>query len=163
MSLAVKLERLKKAIASTGGSWLLDLWDPDPQAELKFLETGLEEFVREYQQRFGDRPDPFALLESNPTKATAFFHMDTLMLSTEMKIMVWRILLGCEIIQVDLQYRADLEPSLLVVLRPPYGKTEERYRSNRGLDYQVFRHFGMAGIFSKFILQGYYAGTRGNA
>ena len=46
--------------------------------------------------------DLFGLVETNPTKAAAFFQPDTLQASREMKLMVWRILLGCEIQGIEL-------------------------------------------------------------
>jgi hypothetical protein len=150
-------ERLRGALQQTGGAWIFPFWAEDANANLDRLAADLEDFAQQYKQRFGERPDPFALLEENPLKGAAFFQIDTLLLSADMKIMVWRILLGCEIARVEFRYHAGAEPALLVVLQPPYGQRQERYEGQKAADFRVLRHFGTTGVNGKLFLQGYYA------
>jgi hypothetical protein len=97
------------------------------------------------------------LLAVNPLIGAAFFQFDTLWLSTELKVMVWRILLGCENIRVEFRYQAGQKPSLKVTLRPPYGQGEEEYTGREPADFLALRHFGSSSIDDQLFLQGYYA------
>src|SRR5262249_36926182 len=113
--------RLKNALQQAGNAWLFRFWGPDEGRNLDRIRRDLEEFCREYEQRFQERPDPFNLLETNPWKGTAFFHADTLIASVEMKIVVWRVLMGCEIARIEFKYEMGRPSLLRVTLRPPYG------------------------------------------
>ena len=149
---------LKYAIEKAGSAWIFRYWGNDLSRNLDRIRKELEQFSREYQHRFGETPDPFALLEENPVKGAAFFQIDTFMVSLEMKIMIWRILLGCEIAKIKFNYEAGKAPELTVVLRPPYGEREEVYKGQMPSDFRVLRHFGATGVSGELFLQGYYAG-----
>jgi hypothetical protein len=86
----------------------------------------------EYERRFHETPDPIRLLEKNPAKGTAFFQIDTFRVSLEMKIMIWRILMGCDIVRVQFTYESGAPISLSVVIKSPYGDEDPPYVSTQG-------------------------------
>jgi hypothetical protein len=158
MATATIRGRLKEAIEKAGSAWIFRYWGNDVDKNLDRVAADLERFTREYHRRYRERPDPLELLEVNPLKGAAFFQIDTLMVSIEMKIMIWRILLGCEIAKVEFRYEAGKLPFFSVSLRPPYGDDEERFRGEKASDFRVLRHFGITGVEDQLFLQGYYAG-----
>jgi hypothetical protein len=160
MTTSIDLAHLRVALEKTGNTWLLHYWGAESEKHLKKLAKELEGFQREYKRRFGETPDILGLADVNPTKAAAFFHFDTFLASREMKILIWRLLLGAEIEQVDLKYHAGKDLSLRIVLIAPYdieGDEKETYETTNTSDFRVLRHFGLAGVERHFELQGYYA------
>jgi hypothetical protein len=160
MSAAIDLSQWRTALEKTNNDWLLRYWGAEAEKHLKKVAKDLEGFQREYKRRFGETPDILGLAEVNPTKAAAFFHLDTFLASREMKILIWRLLLGAEVEQVDLKYKAGKDLSLRIVLFAPYDIEEnerEIYETTNSSDYRILRHFGLAGVEGRFELQGYYA------
>jgi hypothetical protein len=156
MSQPIRRDRLKSALEATGNAWGLQREGAWVEEGIARLEQELDEFAQAYQQRFGDRPDPFALLETDRYKGAAFFSPDTLRASVEMKIMIWRILLGSEILRIDFRYELRGATTLEVTLCGLTGE-KETYRSQVPFDFKVLRHIGATGINGNLILQGYYA------
>jgi hypothetical protein len=156
MSKASVREKVRSALERAGSGWIFRYWGNDAEKNLDKVTADLDRFAREYHRRFGERPDPLTLVEENPWKGAVFFQIDTLLLSTEMKIMIWRLLLGCEITRVDFKYRAGREWSLSVALRTPYGGDEEVYAGQQPSDFRVLRHLGVTGVGDQVYLQGYY-------
>jgi len=147
---------LQAALEKTGSGWLLSYWGQDADKHLDKLVAELKGFVQEYRRRFKETPDLLELVDVNPAKAAAFFQVDTLMASRPMKVMIWRLLLGAEIAELDFQYKAGLGSSFRVQLVSPYGE-EETYQSEETSDLRVLRHVGLTGVGAQFMLQGYYA------
>lgn len=147
---------VRDALGKTGSGWLLSYWGQDADKHLDKIVAELKGFVQEYRRRFKETPDLFDLVEGNPAKAAAFFQLDTLMASREMKIMVWRLLLGGEIAELEFRYKAGADTSFRVQLVSPYGE-EETYQSEDASDLRVLRHVGLTGVGGQFALQGYYA------
>src|SRR4051812_11832418 len=137
---------IREAFIESGSDWIFRFWGDNTDENFEKVRQDIDKFIREYKKRFGERPDPFHLLKVNPLKGTVFFQIDTFMVSVEMKIMMWRILLGCEILKVDFNYEAGKRPSFRVVLRPPYGGHEETYTGKDPGDFRVLRHFGISGV-----------------
>jgi hypothetical protein len=159
MSVTVsELLHLEAALVKYGNRLLLQYWGTAKKKHLEQIRRDLNQFVKEYKKRFPEeeKPDPFALLDANPTKAGAFFHLDTLLASLEMKIMIWRILIGFEIDQVDLAYKAGKKMSLRFVLRCP-GRDAEHYETENSADLRVLRHFSLTAVNESYVFQGYYA------
>jgi hypothetical protein len=153
--------RLRQALEKTGNAWLFRFWGSEAEKALEGMRRTLAKFSREYSRRFPaeGKPDPFHLLDVNPEKAAAFFQADTFDLSTEMQILVWRILnVGCEIASVEFSFASGRSPRLLVVLRSPSGR-KESYRGQGPADYRVLRHFGSFLLNNRLALEGYYAGN----
>jgi hypothetical protein len=159
MSKASARLRLREALERAGSAWILRIWGKEAEKNLDRVNRELDEFVAEYQRRFGpdQGPDPFALLEENPSKAAAFFQIETLMVSAEMKVMIWRILMGCTIAKVAFQYEAGKPPTFLVTLAKPYDLQREEYVGRHPADFRVLRHFGITGYGDQVYLEGYYA------
>jgi hypothetical protein len=156
MSTPVDPDVVEEALNRAQLKWLLDYWGSDKPDHLRQTAKEISEFIQEYAARFNDSPDPFKLLNDNPEMGRAFFQFDTLIASAEMKIMIWRILQGCEIVQVDFHYDKSGQPSLEVKLLTPYGEPEE-YKSNHWADFRVLRHLGTLKTNDQLRLQGYYA------
>ena len=157
MSKASQRQRLRDALHEADSDWILSFWGKEQDKNLDRVLGDLDQFADEYAKRFRERPDPFKLLAENPLKGAAFFQIDTLRLSAEMKVMVWRILLGCEITRVEFRYAAGRKPTLRVTLRPPYGQGEEEYTGGEPTDFRILRHFGSSGADDQLFLEGYYA------
>jgi hypothetical protein len=160
MTTSIDHSQLRRALEKTGNTWLLHYWGAESEKHLKKLTKELEGFQREYKRRFGETPDVLGLAEVNPIKASAFFQLDTLLASLEMKLLIWRLLLGADIEQIDVKYISGESFALRIVLVAPYDieKDEmEIYETTNASDYRVLRHFGLVGVESHFELQGYYA------
>jgi hypothetical protein len=156
MIASINVEAVRTALEKTGQDQLLRLWNRDNGRQLRKIAAGLKDFIREYQRRFKETPDILGLMEENRPKARSFFHYDTLRASREMKIMVWRLLMGGEIGSVDFRYRTGKQSSLRVQLLSLEGR-RETYESTDTLDFRVLRHFGLAALGSgQVYLQGYY-------
>ncbi len=150
----IETQALRQALVSSGNSWLLNYWGADRDRFLEAAARDLDAFVEEYAKRFGENPDPLSMADS-PFKGKAFFQPDTLRASVDMKIMVWRILLGCEVARIHLEYAAGGLTRLTVELRTPYGETET-YIGRPG-DFRLLRHFGVIERNGELVVQGYYA------
>jgi hypothetical protein len=157
MTKATRRERLRLALQKSGSDWVFRYWGSEAERNLDRLAADLDQFVHHYRQRYGDRPDPVELLDSNPTKGAAFFQVDTLRASPEMKVLVWRLLLGYEITRLECHYRAGHSFRLKVTIRSPYGSNEESYESTDPSDFRILRHIGLIGVGDQTHLQGYYA------
>lgn len=161
MTKTAETARLRTALERTGNAWLFKFWGSEARKALEEMRRALGKFIREYYRRFPaeGQPDPFRLLEVNPEKAAAFFQADTFDASTEMQVLIWRILrLGCEIVKIEFSYAADRAPHLLVVLRSPSGE-KEFYQGQGPSDYRVLLHFGSFLLKNRLVLDGYYAGN----
>lgn len=147
---------IRSALEKTGNGWLLSYWGRDAEKHLDKLVADLKGFAQEYRRRFKEAPDLLELVEVNPAKAAAFFQLDTLLASREMKIMIWRLLLGSEISELEFRYKTGEPASFRVLLVSPYGD-EETYHSEDASDLRVLRHVGLTRIGAQSTLQGYYA------
>ncbi|HEV3164274.1 MAG TPA: hypothetical protein VGZ22_09610, partial [Isosphaeraceae bacterium] len=127
MSTPTTRETLLKAIADTGGTWLSSYSEELQAQMLQGYIRNIDEFRAEYQRRFREYPDPFALLKEYPHRAKAFFHHDTLHTSSEIKIMIWRILFGCEIKRIHLDYNSEGDTELTFWVQQPPDGDEEKY------------------------------------
>jgi hypothetical protein len=157
MSEPITREKLRKAIADAGGTWLPDDEEKFQVRMLDGFVDSLTRFRKEYSSRFGEMPDPFLLLEKDRQKGKAFFQFDTLGTSTEIKVMVWRILLGCEIKRIHFDYDFVGKAELKFWLQTPSGEEEGPYTGDPCEDFRVMRHFGIALYNERFVIQGYYA------
>ena len=147
---------VEEALHGAGLSWLVQYWGDEKSKFLQETTQGISEFIGVHESRFNERPDPIRLLRENPIRGRAFFQFDTLVASTEMKVMIWRILQGCEVARVEFHYDRDATPSLDVELRTPFGE-REHYSSNYWADFRVLRHFGTLRTGEQLRLEGYYA------
>lgn len=142
--------------------WMIDLYAPKDHA-IPFLLKQLEAVRAEYFRRIQvDAPfTPEALTaeaERNPHKVRAFLQALAASRSPEMLVMVWRVLQGLRIRQLDMSYHEQEDFSLVVVLaRPGEGQDAlESYRSRDIHDAALVRHFGISTISGKPLFDGYY-------
>lgn len=144
---------VRDALAKTRSRNLLD--SPGWESHFSRWADGLNQFVARYQDRFQDRPDPIGLLHAAPAKGAAFWELDTLRLSTEMKVAVWRVLLGSAIASLRVD-SGDNSFSLQLVLQTRDGATES-YESQHSEDIRLLRHLGTIEVGDRTRFQGYYA------
>lgn len=144
------------AFEKSGCGWVLKY--VDRQQLLESVAQEIDEFRSEYNRRYRETPDPFLLLRENPLKAAAFFQAFTgARISLEMRILIWRILLGSEILAVHFDYAKDRGTDFRVVIRAPYGGDREEYSSNSLWDSAILRHLGILAVGGQPTLYGYYA------
>jgi hypothetical protein len=73
-----------------------------------------------------------------------------------MLIMVWRILQGMRIQEVDMAYREQKSFRLRVVLNSPYEDASEVYESSDIGDAKLLRHLGTLEVDGKPVFDGFY-------
>jgi hypothetical protein len=139
-------------------SYLEDL-NGQEEAYLAAVQRQLDRFCKEYENRFGEKPDIHELLRRNPEKGASFIQWvagDDL--SADITIMIWRILSGAEVLAVNYRYLKDQESFLEIELEPLPGNLNgpkpERYRSTAGPDFHLLSEFRMIGFNGKPYLVG---------
>lgn len=147
------LENIAHALEQSGCSWVLSMSDRDSLLHVTARE--LADFLAEYKRRFatGATPDPFALLDANPSKGTAFFRTFVgATISVAMRVLVWRLLVGEEIDSLVIQYHRGQAAQIRIVMR---GDSEP-YESNSLWDFQVIRNLGLLSIDGMPFFDGYF-------
>jgi hypothetical protein len=143
------------AFEKSGCGWILKY--ADRQQLLDSVAQEIDEFLLAYERRFDEAPKPFELLKENPPKAAAFFQAFAgARISLEMRIGIWRILLGSEIVEVHFDYSRDQGTDFRVAIQTPYGDREE-YSSQSLWDSAILRHLGILAVGGNPTLYGYYA------
>jgi hypothetical protein len=152
------LERLLRA---NNLGWMIEMYNPKDRA-IPFLLEQLDAVTTEYRRRIRVAV-PFtpealtAEAEKNPHKVRAFLQALAATGTVEMLVMVWRILQGLSIRQLEMTYREQEEFSLLVTLaRPGTDDLDEPYRSRDINDAALVRHFGITTIDGKPLFDGFY-------
>ena len=74
-----------------------------------------------------------------------------------MLVMVWRLLQGAEVAEVELHYRLQKSFGLRVKVVSAEGEPEEVYESDDIDDAAVFRHFGILKMDDHPVFDGFYA------
>src|SRR5947208_9554587 len=96
--------QVAEAFQKTGCAWILA--DPQKDRILAGVTREIDEFITAYARRFHVTPDPFRLLEVNLTKAAAFFQSFTgPPHSVEIRLLIWRLLIGSDIVAVSFSYQ----------------------------------------------------------
>ena len=91
-----------------------------------------------------------------PHQVLAFVQALTETGSPEMLVMVWRILRGMRIENVDLRYAATASFRMAVTLRPQRGTDEERYESDDVFDFNLLRHVSLSKVRGRPMLDGFF-------
>lgn len=148
-------EKVAEAFKKSGRGWLVE---HSSAAQILTQTTrDLGEFADEYQRRFGERPDPFALLDEIPHKGRAFFQVFVgTPITLDMRILIWRLLLGVELLAIRLDYKREGDFELVVALETHKGEREE-YRSTNAWDFRVLRQVGLLSVDGQAILDGFFA------
>jgi hypothetical protein len=141
-------------------AWILSYPEPTKSGQRELLVAvakEIDEFREEYHRKFGDWPDPFRLVTENPEKATAFFEVFSgPPLSIGMRVLIWRLLEGCEIRAVEMKYeKRKMFRAKFVVGRR--GAEDEVYETEHPWDFTVMRHLGMFTVSGALVLDGYSA------
>jgi hypothetical protein len=141
---------------------MIDMYAPKDGA-VPFLLEQLDGVMAEYRRRI--RVDvaltPEALTaeaERNPHKVRAFLQAMAATRSREMLVMVWRILQGLSIRQVDMHYREQDSFRLVVVLARPGADQDvpEEYSSHDIKDAALVRHFGITTVDGRPLFDGFF-------
>jgi hypothetical protein len=156
---SVVLERL---LRGNDLGWMIDMYAPKDRA-IPFLLQQLEAVTAEYRRRVKANVafTPEALTaeaERNPHKIRAFLQALAATRSPEMLVMVWRILQGVSIRQVDMSYREQEAFSLVVILACPGVEHDdlERYSSQDINDAALVRYFGITTVNGRPVFDGFF-------
>ena len=131
---------VERALKATGNGWILEMVEPAPL--LKQVAMEVDEFLGEYTRRFGRVPEPFALVDQNPDKAAAFFELYTNPpVSMDMRLAVWQLVHGANILSVRFVYERDRETEVVITAgtRKPsrdgriQGEQPRRFRGHPAL------------------------------
>jgi hypothetical protein len=152
--MATRTLQVADAFKKTDSAWILD--DPKSEQILIGVAREIDEFIQAYVQRFHVTPDPFRLLTENPPKAAAFFQSFTgPPHSIEIRLLIWHLLTGADIVSVNFSYQKHGEIKMLVRTETPYGESEE-FASSDLWDFRLFRHIGVLSVGEQPMLDGYY-------
>jgi hypothetical protein len=157
-------ERVEDAFRRTGCGWILEAADHELAVHrerdslLDAVTLEIEEFRKEYYVRFGERPDPFDLLRENEEKAVAFFQSFTgPPMSVDARIVIWRLLIGFELLSLELNYKKRQGFQVRFVVGARHGTPDKEYTTDNPWDFSILRHLGMYTVSGKLVLDGYYA------
>ena len=152
---------LEEAVRHSGEGWLIDSFAPHDEAVPHLLQI-LQTVHAIGQHRFGSNaPDlsEEAIVQEyirNPLRVRGFFQSLGGTRTPEMLLMVWRILQGMEVKDIQLCYRKREHFEVRVVLESPYGEEDPPYVSNNIHDFVLFRHIGILESGGP-IFDGFYA------
>jgi hypothetical protein len=138
---------LEEATLQSGEDRLIRDFVPRSGAMNSIRQT-LEAVNRLARERLGDNaPDisESSLVNEyakNPQLVRSFFQALRGTRTPEMLLMVWRIIQGMEIKEVELAYRRQQTFNVTVVLESPYGEGDETYRSSNIHDFTLLGHIG---------------------
>lgn len=155
MSTPTEPAEVERAFMETGNGWILNM--AGRGAILKQVAREIDEFIIEYKRRFGNPPDPFALLDENPVKAAGFFELYTNPpISMDMRVAVWQLIHGADIHSVQFAYDRDRGTELVIKLTSGRRRTLEEYRGDSLADFVVIKHIGVLTLNGREVLDGYY-------
>ena len=151
--MATTPEQVADAFEKSGCGWVLKMSDRD--TILRKISEEIEEFLAAYHVRYEkeELPEPFRLLEVNPSKAASFFPTFAgATVSVGMRVLVWRLLMGDEIESMLLDYHRGKTPEIRLQLTGEH----EPFKSDNLWDFQVLQNLGILAIDGTPILDGYY-------
>jgi len=157
----VPLTQLEETIRQAGEGWLIDSFSP-PEKALEHLSRSLEAVNRRAQDRLGGNAPSLSEtsivkeFQRHPQGVRGFFQALGGTRTPDMLLMVWRIIQGMEIKDIQLSYRRQQAFKMRVVLESPYGDDDEEYESSKIQDFALFRHIGILEISDKPVFGGFY-------
>ena len=152
---------LEQIIRESGEDWLIDWFQP-PERALDHIRDTLATVTRVAEERLGaDAPrlseeTLAAEYQQNPHRVRAFLQALGGQRSPQMLLMVWRILQGMEVKQLQVQFQRQQEFQLRVVLESPYGEEDAPYVSDSILDFALLRQLGMQEAGGAPAFDGFY-------
>lgn len=155
---------LEQLVRDCDLGWMVDSFSPKEQA-IQVLRDALKAATTEAQRRHL----PITLTEqallaeykSHSMQVCAFLQALGATRAPAMLVMVWRIIQGMNISQVQMSYEAEKMFNLRVRLAPPGGQADEVYESTNINDAALLRHFGIMIMNDKPLFDGFYALTVG--
>jgi len=154
---------LEQAIRASGEGWVLDLFAPSDGA-MNHIRGTLAAIRREAEIRFGENAPEIsedalvALFRQSPRQARGFFQALGGIRTPEMLLMVWRVIQGGEIVDIQLGYHRKERFMAKVFLESPEGEVEQTpYESERIHDFALFRHIGVFETGGRPVFDGFYA------
>jgi hypothetical protein len=155
-------EVLERLLRAHDLGWLIDM-HASPDAALSKLLGQLSAVATRYRSRVGVEVSftPDALTREavqNPQKVRAFLQALGSTGSPDMLVMVWRILQGMSIREVELSYREQDHFSFGVLVARPGDEARpvERYESNDINDATLLRHFGITTVDRRPLFDGFF-------
>lgn len=152
---------LEEAIRHAGEGWLIDLFAP-PEAALPHILQSLDAVQQAAHERLGsDAPilSEAALVQEyqrNPLRVRGFFQALGGTRTPAMLLMVWRIIQGMEVREIQLGYRRQASFEVRVILESPTGDQDDPYISTNIHDFALFRHIGIMEIGDAPVFDGFY-------
>lgn len=154
-------EKLEQLLRDSELGWMIDLYSPSEAAVPRFLKQ-LDEFAAAHRKRFDERElvvldqlEAWARKDRSQYKVTAFLQSLAVTGEPEMLQMVWCMLKGAEVQQVNLQHNQsesfNLEVTLLIPGRPP-----EIFRSNDIKSAALLSHFGIVKVGDRPLFKEFY-------
>lgn len=152
---------LEEAIRQSGEGWLIDGFSPSEKA-LEHLSRTLDAVDRCARERLGEdapRFDEASVVteyQRHPQGVQGFFQALAGTRTPDMLLMVWRIIQGMEIKEIQASYHRQRDFRLSVTLESPDGGEDEIYESEHIQDFALFRHVGILEISGKPVFDGFY-------
>jgi hypothetical protein len=154
---------LEKLLQDNDLGWVID-WFVPPGRGIQSLLRLLADATKESQKRFGPRAPQFteeSLLkefQQNPHKVRAFLQALAATRQPHMLVMVWRILQGMRIQQIDMEYRERFGFRLRCLLNSPYEGEDQpdEYMSTDIADAMLLRHLGIMEMDKGPVFEGFY-------
>jgi hypothetical protein len=155
---------LETLLRKNGLGWMIDMYAPKDQAIPAYVAL-LDRVATEYRSLCGVAVSfaPEALqaeAERNPHKVQAFLQLLRPDRSPAMLVMVWRVLQGLSIHDVEMTYRERDHFRLSFTLARPADSGQdqlETYESTDISDAALVRHLGVAKVGGKPLFDGFYA------
>ncbi len=152
---------LEEAIRQSGEGWLIDTFAP-PDRAMEHLRRSLESVNLRAQELLGENAPNLSessiIMEfaHHPQMIRGFFQAFGGTRTPDMLLMVWRIIEGMEIKDVELHYERQENFVVRVTLESIDGGANEVYESKNIQDFALFRHIGIIEIGNKPVLDGFY-------
>lgn len=153
---------IEEAIRHAGEGWLIDSFAP-PENAISHIQQTLESVYEEARRRLGDNAPRISEAElmqeyhRNPLRVKGFFQALGGTRTPEMLLMVWRIIQGMGVQEIQLNYYRQQSFEVRVVLESPYGEQDAPYVSRKIQDFALFRHIGLLEIGGAPVFDGFYA------
>jgi hypothetical protein len=146
---------LETLLERGGVGWLLH---EDRDTRLQQIAKELEATSAELTRRLAPQNvDLLQEMSAAPADLKPLTQLFASPVSTEMRAMVYCVLRGMEIKEIDFAYRHKTSVSLRVVLENNVTGQELKFASNVVWDAEVLRHLGIMTMGKKPILHGFYA------
>jgi hypothetical protein len=152
---------LEELVRQAGEGWLLDGQSPreGAVARLRAVLADADAHLRATAGAGGPGIDEESLraeFERSPHKARAFLQAVGETESPGMLAMVWRLLQGMEVGEVEMKYTLQKQFMLRVKLLSPDDGRVESYASDDIDDATVFRHLGIMKMDGRPVFDGFY-------